>query len=82
MATITALQTIISFKQQQMIYLNYTNLDAVTQESLLERAKNEIEKAYGVSLSKYAKENQLVYESLLEEEAIRKLYTYTYVFSI
>ena len=65
-----------------MIHLNYNNLDAETQEHLLTKSKMEISKKYGEELQSYSNENQLEYDVLLEEEAIRNLYNYKFAFSI
>ncbi len=65
-----------------MIYLNYNNLDAETQEHLLSKSKIEISEKYGEELQLYSNENQLEYDVLLEEEAIRNLYNYKFAFSI
>jgi len=65
-----------------MVQLNYNNLDAETQERLLEKSKKEIEVRYGKDLKAYAIENGLDYTSLLEEEAIRNLYNFKFTFSI
>ena len=65
-----------------MIYLNYNNLDAATQEELLIRSKREVEQKIGDELKKYAKEHCLAYTNLLEEEAIKNLYNLRFVFHI
>ncbi len=65
-----------------MIYLNYTHLDAETQERLISQSKAEIEAKYGNDLKAYAIENGLGYADILEEEAIKNLYNYTYTFRI
>lgn len=65
-----------------MEHLNYNNLDGETQDRLLSKSRNEIEKRYGRDLKKYAKEYGLDYEALLNEEAIRNLYNYTFRFTI
>jgi len=65
-----------------MIYLNYSNLDAATQESLLTNSKKDIEHKFGDSIKAYAKEHYVNYEQMLEEEALRNLYNYKYVFNI
>ena len=69
-------------ESQIMIYLNYTNLDAATQERLLKTSKKDIELRFGKSIRAYAKEHFINYEQLLEEEALRNLYNYQYVFNI
>lgn len=65
-----------------MVQLNYNNLDKETQERLLAKSKKEIERRYGKDLKAYAIENGLDYISLLEEEAIRNLYNYKFIFNI
>ncbi|WP_406684606.1 hypothetical protein N1F78_02465 [Seonamhaeicola sp. MEBiC1930] len=65
-----------------MIYLNYNNLDAETQERLLSNSKREIKQKYGDDLRAYAKEHHLDYDVLLNEEATRNLYNYRYIFNI
>ncbi len=65
-----------------MVYLNYNNLDEQTQEQLITVSKGDIEQQFGQQLKNYAKEHHLNYETLLQEEAIRNLYNYNYVFSI
>jgi len=65
-----------------MIYLNYTNLDEETQARLLENSKDDIESEFRDKLKAYAKVHYINYEQILEEEALRNLYNYTYVFNI
>jgi len=65
-----------------MVYLNYNNLDGETQERLLKQSKTEIEECHGKELLMYAVYNQMEYDALLEEEAIRNLYNYKFIFSI
>ena len=65
-----------------MIYLNFTNLDEETQQHLLEVSKIDIEHQYGTDLKQYAQQNALNYQSVLEQEAQRNLYSYDYVFNI
>ncbi len=65
-----------------MIYLNYNNLDAETEERLLQNSKQDVEQQSGNDLKAYAIENHLDYETLLSEEAIRNLYSYQYIFNI
>tara|TARA_R110002049_G_scaffold50799_1_gene144334 strand:+ start:237 stop:434 length:198 start_codon:yes stop_codon:yes gene_type:complete len=64
-----------------MVYLNYTNLDNETQERLMLVSKEDVEHKFGNDLKQYAKENHLNYDTLLEEEAMRNLYSYQYVFN-
>ena len=65
-----------------MIYLNYSNLDAATQERLLATSKKDVERTFGKSIKAYAKKHFINYEQMLEEEAQRNLYNYKYVFNI
>jgi hypothetical protein len=65
-----------------MIYLNYSNLDAETQNRLLQDSKKDVERKFGNELKSYAKQQHLDYNTLLEEEAIKNLYSYQYVFNI
>ncbi|MFL1013368.1 hypothetical protein [Flavisericum labens] len=65
-----------------MVYLNYNNLDAETQHRLLENSKRDIENRFGADLKIYAQTQHLDYQTLLEEEAIKNLYSYQYVFNI
>ena len=65
-----------------MIYLNYTNLDSETQERLLSMSKKEVENRFGKQLKSYAQQHYVNYDTLLEEEAIRNLYNYNFVFKM
>lgn len=65
-----------------MVYLNYNNLDAETQQHLLSVSKEEVESKNGEDLKTYAKENHIEYETILYEEAVKNLYSYTYIFNI
>ena len=65
-----------------MVYLNFNNLDAETQLKLMSNSKQDVARKFGNDLKKYAKENHINYETLLEEEAMRNLYSYDYVFNV
>jgi hypothetical protein len=73
-----------------MIYLNFTHLDEETQQHLMTVSKKDIEQKFGLDLKRYAKRNNVDYQSLLEQacpersrrEAQRNLYTFKYVFKI
>lgn len=65
-----------------MVYLNYNNLDAETQERLMSVSKEDVENKLGEQLKAYADKHHLDYQTLLEEEAIKNLYSYDYVFNI
>ena len=65
-----------------MVYLNFSNLDAETQQHLLSISRAEVESRYGGQLRQYAKSHELDYDELVEQEAICNLYSYDYVFNI
>lgn len=65
-----------------MIYLNFTDLSEEAQERLLESSKEDVEHKFGDAIRKYAKEHCTNFEAMIEEEALKNLYTYTYVFNI
>ncbi|QQX76497.1 MULTISPECIES: hypothetical protein [Aequorivita] len=65
-----------------MIYLNYSNLNEETQNQLLENSKKEIEERFGDDIRRYADENHIDFDTMLEEEAQRNLYSYDVVFVI
>ena len=82
MAITTVLQITESFKLKAMIYLNFTDLSEETQNRLLEDSKKDVERKFGDDIRKYVKENYISFETMIEEEAIRNLYSYTFVFNI
>ncbi|MGO2359206.1 hypothetical protein [Mesonia sp.] len=49
---------------------------------LLENSKKDVEGQFGDSIRKYVKENYTYFETMSEEEVLRNLYFYTYVFNI
>lgn len=63
-------------------WLNFNNLDSETQEKLMQLSKLEVERKFGVDLKKYATENYLDFDTLLEEEAIKNLYNHKFKFTI
>ncbi len=65
-----------------MVYLNYSNLDEETQQKLISISKEDVKRKFGNELKEYAKENHISYDTLLEQEAIRNLYSYQYIFNI
>lgn len=65
-----------------MIYLNYNNLDEDTQAYLHDLSKKDVEARLGEQLWTYALKHRLDYDQLLEEETIKNLYSYRYVFNI
>ncbi|GAL64561.1 hypothetical protein JCM19300_133 [Algibacter lectus] len=45
-------------------------------------SKKDVEHKFGNDLKRYAEEHHIEYDTLLEEEALRNLYSYDYVFNI
>lgn len=65
-----------------MIYLNFTDLNAAAQKRLLEVSKKDVELKFWDDIRKYVKENYTCFETMIEEEALRNLYSYAFVFNI
>ena len=83
MVHISVFQITVCFrKYTHMVYLNYNNLDAETQQHLLTVSKEDIKRRFGEQLKAFANEHCLNYETLLDEEAVRNLYNYQFVFNI
>jgi len=65
-----------------MVYLNFTDLSEEAQNRLLENSKKDVERKFADSIRKYVNENYGCFETIIEEEAMRNLYSYTYIFNI
>ncbi|SRX74709.1 hypothetical protein [Aequorivita antarctica] len=65
-----------------MIYLNYSNLNEETQTQLLKNSKEEIQERFGDDIRNYAEKHNIDFETMLDEEAQRNLYSYDFVFVI
>ncbi|MDR5591641.1 hypothetical protein [Christiangramia sp. SM2212] len=65
-----------------MIYLNYSDLNEEAQNRLLKNSKRDVGQKFGNDIRRYAKEHCLNFKTMLEEEAMRNLYSYNYVFNI
>ena len=65
-----------------MIYLNFNHLNEETKEELLEMARKHVEHENGNTIREYCEEKGEDYERIIDEESIKKLYTYDYVFNI
>ena len=65
-----------------MIKLNFNNLDEETQSYLHSLSKKDVESRYGKQWWEYAINHQLDYNKLVEDETIRNLYNYKYIFNI
>ena len=65
-----------------MVYLNFTDLSEEAQNRILEDSKKDVERKFGDSIRKYVRANYTSFETMIEEEALRNLYSYTYIFNI
>lgn len=65
-----------------MVYLNFTDLSEEAQTRLLEDSKKDVERKFGDDIRKYVRENRTCFETMIAEEALRNLYSYTFVFNI
>jgi len=65
-----------------MIYLNFTDLSEETQERLFANSKEDVKHKYGKDIMAYATKHNTNLDKKLDEEALRNLYSYTYVFNI
>ncbi|MDO1501707.1 hypothetical protein Q2T40_16350 [Winogradskyella maritima] len=65
-----------------MIYLNFTDLSEETQERLLANSKADVKQKYGKDLMDYATKYNTNLDKMLDEEAMRNLYSYNFVFNI
>lgn len=65
-----------------MVYLNFTDLSEEAQNRLLENSKIDVERKFGDSIRKYVKANYTCFETMIEEEAMRNLYSYKFIFNI
>lgn len=65
-----------------MVYLNFTNLDSETQERLLSVSKEDVENRSGSELRQFAETHDKDYDVLLEDEAMRNLYNYDFIFNM
>lgn len=64
------------------LFLNYNNFDEETQQYLLSVSKEDIESRFGNGLKAFANKHNLDYSAILDEEAIKNLYSYQFVFNI
>lgn len=82
MATITVLLITESYKLKAMVYLNFTDLSEEAQNRLLENSKKDVERKFGDDIRRYVRKNHTSFETTIAEEALRNLYSYTFVFNI
>ncbi len=65
-----------------MIYLKFQDLSSEKQEELLQVSREHVTHLFGESIRKYVEETGEDLECLIDEEMIKNLYSYDYVFNI
>ncbi len=65
-----------------MIYIKFQDLSEEKQEELLQVSREHVTHLFGESIKKYVEETGADYEKLIDEEMIKNLYTYNFVFNI
>ena len=65
-----------------MVYLNFTDSSEEAQERLLNVSKEDVKHKYGKNIIEYAASQNVNLDQMLDEEALRNLYSYKYVFNI
>ncbi len=65
-----------------MVYLNFNDLNKKAQKRLIKISREEVTRKYGKSIQSYAREHQSDFKKIIEEEALKNLYSYTYIFNI
>ncbi|WP_026753653.1 hypothetical protein [Sediminibacter sp. Hel_I_10] len=65
-----------------MIHIKFQDLSEEKQEELLQVSRQHVTHIYGESIQKYVDETGADYDSLIDEEMIKNLYTYNFVFNI
>jgi hypothetical protein len=65
-----------------MIYLNFSDLSEEAKERLLESSKQDVMRKFAGDIEKYSKKHHTSFEMLIEEEAVRNLYTLSYTFEV
>ncbi|SDD74687.1 hypothetical protein SAMN05421636_101579 [Pricia antarctica] len=65
-----------------MIHLKFQDLSSEKQEELLKVSREHVTNIFGESIRKYVDETGEDFEGLIEEETIKNLYTYKFIFDI
>ncbi len=65
-----------------MVHLKFHDLSSEKQEELLEISREHVTNIFGESIRKYVGETGEDLNRLIEEESIKNLYTYKFIFSI
>lgn len=69
-------------KNSDMIHLNFLDLNEKAKERLLESSKRDVLYKYGHDIRSHSKKHRTNFKMLIEEEAIRNLYTFSFIFKI
>lgn len=69
-------------KNSDMIHLNFSDLNEEAKERLLESSKKDVLNKFGHDIRSHSKEHHTDFERLIEEEAIRNLYAFSFIFKI
>ena len=65
-----------------MIYIKFQDLSLEEQNVLLASSREDVDHKFGDSIRKHCKETGADYKRLIDEETIKNLYSYDYVFNI
>lgn len=65
-----------------MIYIKFQDLSQEAQEELMQVSREHVEHLFGESIQKHVEETGADYDKLLDEEMLKNLYAYDYVFNI
>lgn len=82
MATILVLPMRAYFNPEDMVQINFNHLNREAQDRLLKMARQQVEENAGEAIREYCATNGIDYNEMMEEESIKKLYTYEYIFKI
>ncbi len=65
-----------------MIYIKFQDLSEEKQEELLKVSREHVIHLFGESIQKFVDETGADFDKLIDEEMIKNLYTYNFVFNI
>lgn len=65
-----------------MIHLKFQDLSLEKQEEILKVSREHVTHLFGESIRKYVDETGEDFDRLIDEETIKNLYSYDYVFNI
>lgn len=65
-----------------MIHLKFQDLSSEKQEEILQFSRDHVTHLFGESIRKYVDETGEDFEGLIDEETIKNLYTYKFMFTV